>query len=145
MPPFVRFRTYQALSHILPPCTFPCPFSRTFPYPRSFCWPCLHVSMPLSVQISFRPVKWKVHIQKKVFKPRGLGVVQQICLRNIETIKYRLPRFFRPKRIFVGMEEANSSNQHQDAFESASGSCEITNNGEDFAVSTTSNRNNVSV
>ena len=80
----VRFRTYLSLSHILasllhvsvpvflyvsvlicpwvtswpPSCTFPCPFSCTFPYPPNFCWPCLHVSVPLSVQISFWPVKW---------------------------------------------------------------------------------------
>ena len=45
---------------------------------------------------------------------------------------------------FAGVEKANSSNQ-QNAFESASGSCGMTNSGEDFVVSTTSNRNNVGV
>ena len=46
---------------------------------------------------------------------------------------------------FAGVDKANSSSQHQNAFESASGSCGMTNSGKDFAVSTTSNRDNVSV
>ena len=45
----------------------------------------------------------------------------------------------------AGVEKANGSNQHQDVFESASGSCGMTNSGEDFVVSTASNRDNVSV
>ena len=45
----------------------------------------------------------------------------------------------------TAVKKANSSNQHQDVFESASGSCEITDSGEDFVVSTTSNRNKVNV
>ena len=47
--------------------------------------------------------------------------------------------------IIAGVEKANSSNQNQDAFESASGSCELTNSGDNFVVSTTSNWNNVTV
>ena len=45
----------------------------------------------------------------------------------------------------AGVEKASSSNQQQDAFESAFGSCGTTNSGEDIVVSTTSNRNNVGV
>ena len=73
----------------------------------------------------------------------NLAISNRSKLTLIPCVFYALTNNLRATQL-TGVEEANSSNQHLDVFESGSGSCELTNSCEEFVVSTTSNWNNVS-